>query len=174
MNSKVNFVIICLVVMFGSCTRKGDSNKVTVDSVALKSKLTDNNLNGTFEYSQPTEQGFIHMTIETNKRGDSLEGKFLGGIYLKKSDTGEYSGPSVLAECNLIGIIKKGKIIEMQMKVVKIDRMKKEAPDFLGMMNLSREVSTVWIFSLDNGTLVSQNGTLDGGTLVKHVWKKIK
>jgi hypothetical protein len=174
MDSIKKLVFICILVLFGSCGKRGDSNKAAVDSVALKSRLTDDKLNGTFEYTQPADQAFVHITIETKKRGDSLDGRFLGGIYLKKSEEGEYSEPSILTECKIVGFVRKGKVAEMKMKVTKVDRLKKNAPNFLEMMNLSTEITTVWIFTLDNGTLVSQNGTVENGVPVKYVWKRVK
>jgi hypothetical protein len=167
--------IICIALVLGSCTAKSDKKKAAADSLALKSKLSEDNLKGTFEYIEPIDKAFIRIVIKLDKNKDSLSGDFLGGVYLKKSDTGEFSDPNVLAECKLNGFIRKKKIIEMQMKLTKVDRLKKDAPDLPGLLNLSKDVSTVWIFTLEDGILVSQNGTVKSdGSLARFFWKRIK
>jgi hypothetical protein len=174
MNSMKYLIVICIVIMLGSCTGKRNGNNEAMDSVALKSKLSDDNLNGTFEYSQPADKGFIRIVIKMKKSNDSLSGNFLSGLYMKKSETGEYSEPAALAECKIKGLIRKKKIIEMQMKLTKDDRLQKDAPDLLGMLNISKDVTTVWIFTLEDGTLVSQNGTVTpDGTIARYFWKKV-
>jgi hypothetical protein len=169
-----------VIVLIGSCSRKGDNNsKSKLDSAVQKTKLSDQNLGGTFEYSEPIDESYLYFKTEMNRNGDSLKGQLWGGIYLAKSDAGGFTNPTVLVECAIKGMIKDD-AIEMQLLVTKTDRLEEDAPDLLGMMNFpdldSNVTATIWSFNYENDALVSQNGLLmpDGKTPVKFVWQKIK
>ena len=174
------FLIGIVVVLIGSCSRKTDNhNENKPDSSTQTQKLSDQNLSGTFEYSEPIDENYLYFKIETSRMGDSLIGKLWGGIYLAKSNAGGFIDPTVLVECAIKGVIKDD-AIEMQLVVTKTDRLEENAPDLLGMMNFpdldGNVTTTIWSFDYENDSLASQNGLLmpDGKTPVKFIWKKIK
>jgi len=184
MSHKLNFMKYFLlgivVVLIVSCSRKGDKdNGGKQDSLTQMTRLSDQNLNGTFEYSEPIDDGYLYFKIEMGKEGDSLKGQLWGGVYLAKSEAGGYTNPNVLTSCVLKGVIKE-EMIEMQLTETKTERMEEDAPDLLGMMNFPEldapVTATIWSFNYENGALVSQNGLLmpDGKTPVKFYWEKIK
>jgi len=168
-----------VIALVGSCSRKANNNNESnLDSQAQKTKLLDQNLNGTFEYNEPIDESFLYFKIDLKQNGDSLSGKLWGGIYLAKSDEGGFTNPTVLVECALKGMTKED-VVEMQLVVTKTERLEEDAPDLLGMMNfpdLDTDVTvTIWAFNYENGALVSQNGLLmpDGKTPVKFIWEKL-
>ena len=167
-----HFLVILVIFLLGGCSRNAKNTE------AQKGKLTDQNLSGTFEYTEPIEDSYLHFKIEMGQEGDSLKGRLWGGIYLAKVAEG-YTTPNVTVECVLKGIIRED-VIEMQLAVTKTDRLEEEAPELLGMMNFpeleSKVAATTWGFTYENGSLVSQNGLLmpDGKTPVKFIWDKIK
>ena len=168
-----------VIVMVGGCGRKTDNNNGSKsDSLVQKVKLSDQNLSGAFEYSEPIDESYLYFKIEMNQNKDSLSGKLWGGIYLAKSDAGGFTNPTVLVECTVKGMIKDD-TIEMQLVATKTNRMEEDAPDLLGMMNFpdldSEVTATIWTFNYENGALVSQNGLMmpDGKTPVKFIWEKL-
>ena len=168
-----------VIVLIGSCSRKVDNNNESKpDSLVQKTKLSEQNLSGTFEYSEPIDESYLYFKIEMKQNGDSLNGQLWGGIYLAKSDAGGFTNPTVLVECTVKGMIKDD-TIEMQLVVAKTDRLEEDAPDLLGMMNFpdldTKVTATIWAFNYENGALVSQNGLLmpDGKTPVKFTWEKL-
>jgi hypothetical protein len=169
-----------VIALIGSCSSKANNSKENKpDSLAQKTKLADQNLNGTFEYSEPLDESYLYFKIDLKQNGDSLSGKLWGGVYLAKSEENGFTNPTVLAECSVKGMIKDD-VVEMQLVVTKTERMEEDAPDLLGMMNfpdLDTDVTaTIWAFNYENGALVSQNGLLmpDGKTPVKFIWEKLK
>jgi hypothetical protein len=174
------FLIGIVVVLSSSCSRKADShNENSRDSLAQTKKLSDHDLSGTFEYSEPIDESYLYFKIEMSKKGDSLNGKLWAGVYLAKSDSVGFTEPTVLVECAVKGIIADEEI-EMQLTETKTERLEQDAPDLLGMMNFpdldTKVATTIWTFNYENGVLVSQNGLLmpDGKTPVKFIWEKIK
>jgi hypothetical protein len=172
-------LLVSCCVSFESCTRKTDPNGThKPDSVAQSTKLSDQDLSGTFEYSEPIEESYLYMKIAMGQHGDSLNGQLWSGIYLTKSNAGGFTNPTVLVECSLKGVKKDN--IEMQLRVTKTSRLEEDAPDLLGMMNFpeldTSVTATIWAFNYENGALVSQNGLLmpDGKSPVKFIWEKIK
>ena|SRR6478736_1166767 len=168
-----------VIVLIGSCGRKANNNNESnLDSRAQKTNLSEQNLNGTFEYSEPIDESYLYFKTDLIQNGDSLNGKLWGGVYLEKSEAGGFTNPTVLVECTAKGIIKDD-AIEMQLVVTKTERLEEDAPDLLGMMNfpdLDGDVTaTIWAFDYENGALVSQNGLLmpDGKTPVKFIWEKL-
>src|SRR5258705_11427873 len=173
-------LLVSSIVGFEGCSRKTDANGgLKADSLAQSSTLSDQNLSGTFEYSEPIEESYLYLKIEMGQHGDSLNGQLWAGIYLAKSNAGGFTNPTMLVECSLKGV-KKDDVIEMQLTVTKTDRLEEDAPDLLGMMNFpdldTSVTATRWAFNYENGALVSQNGLLmpDGKTPVKFMWEKIK
>ncbi len=174
------FLFLFLVVLISRCTKKtGTGDRSQQDSLARNINLSPQYLSGTFEYSEPIEESYLYLKIEMKPDGDSVKGHLWAGIYLAKSSGSGFSDPTVLAECSLKGI-RNYNSIEMQLTVTKTERMEEEAPDLLGMMNFpdldSNITATLWAFTYEQGTLVSQNGLLmpDGKSPVKFVWEKIK
>ena len=183
MRNKIVFLECILLVSCGvsfeSCSRKTDPNGGhNPDAVAQSTKLSDQDLSGTFEYNEPIEESYLYMKIAMVQNGDSVNGQLWAGIYLAKSNAGGFTNPTVLVECTLKGV--KKDVIEMQLTVTKTNRLEDDAPDLLGMMNFldldTGVTATIWAFNDENGALVSRNGLLmpDGKSPVKFIWKKIK
>ena len=184
MRHKVVFLEYILLVIgvwsLEGCSGKTDTNGVhKADSLAQSAWLSDKNLNGIFEYSEPIEESYLYLKLDIEQHSDSLDGQLWAGIYLSKSNAGGFTNPTVLVECSLKGV-KKDNAVEMQVTVTKSNRVEEDAPDLLGMMNFpeldTNVIATLWMFNYENGALVSQNGLLmpDGKSPVKFVWEKIK
>jgi hypothetical protein len=176
----LEYILLAVGVMaLEGCSRKADTNGARkADSVAQNTRLSDQNLSGTFEYSEPIEESYLYLKLEMKQTGDSLDGQLWSGIYLAKSNAGGFTNPTVLVECSLRGV-KKDNPIEMQLRVTKTNRMEEDAPDLLGMMNfpeLDTSVrATTWALNYENGALASQNGLLmpDGKSPVNLFGKRL-
>ena len=173
------FLQFAVIVLLVSCSRRSnEQGEVERDSVT-KAMSSDENLNGTFEYSEPLDESYFYLKLEMQKKKDSSLGHLWAGIYLSKSEAAGYTNPGALAECELKGILGK-EPDEMQLTLTKSERLEQDAPDLLGMMNFpdldSMVTATIWSFSFEKGVLTSKNGLLmpDGNTPVKFVWTKIK